>query len=109
MQIEQLKSRQQEKLFHAIIGQIAKQAQHLGSKWNAESWKRFLIDAWANETNQMTGISKLVPSLDGERIVQLGMQSRRFTKEQAISFTEWLLYWAATNGVTIEDKSDSYV
>lgn len=95
----------QNKMFHAIIGQIAKQAQHLGSRWNAESWKRFLIDQWSSETNQ-TNISKLAPSLDGERIVQLGMQSRRFTKEQGMSFTEWLLYWAATNGVTIEDRRD---
>lgn len=101
MQTEAPKSREQEKLYHAIIGQIAKQAQHLGSRWNQESWKRFLIDQWASETGQTT-ISKLAPSLDGERIVQLGMQSRRFTKEQAISFTEWLLYWANTNGVQIE-------
>ena len=105
MQIEAPKSREQEKLYHAIIGQIAKQAQHLGSRWNAESWKRFLIDQWASETGQTT-ISKLAPSLDGERIVQLGMQSRRFTKEQGISFTEWLMYWAANNGVTIEDRRD---
>lgn len=108
MQTEAIKSRDQEKMFHAIIGQIAKQAQHLGSRWNAESWKRFLIDQWSSETGQ-TNISKLAPSLDGERIVQLGMQSRRFTKEQGSSFIEWLLYWATTNGVTIEHKSDSYV
>ena len=108
MQLDPLKSREQEKLYHAIIGQIAKQAQHLGSKWNQESWKRFLIDQWASETDQTT-ISKLAPSLDGERIVQLGMQSRRFTKEQGISFTEWLLYWATTNGVTIEERRDSRV
>jgi hypothetical protein len=95
----------QNKMFHAIIGQIAKQAQHLGSRWNAESWKRFLIDQWASEEKQ-TNISKLAPSLDGERIVQLGMQSRRFTKEQGISFVEWLLCWAANNGVTIEDRRD---
>lgn len=105
MQTEAPKSRDQEKMYHAIIGQIAKQAQHLGSRWNAESWKRFLIDQWSSETGQ-TNISKLAPSLDGERIVQLGMQSRRFTKEQGASFTEWLLYWASTNGVTIEDRRD---
>jgi hypothetical protein len=105
MQTEALKSREQEKLYHAIIGQIAKQAQHLGSRWNQESWKRFLIDQWASEEKQ-TNISKLAPSLDGERIVQLGMQSRRFTKEQGISFVEWLLCWAANNGVTIEERRE---
>lgn len=97
-----MKSREQEKLYHAIIGQIAKQAKLHGSRWSAESWKRFLIDQWAHETGESTTISKIMPSIDGERVVQLGHQSRRFTKEQAVSFTEWLTYWAAENGVQIE-------
>jgi hypothetical protein len=99
-----MKSRDQEKLYHSIIGQIAKQSKLHGSRWNAESWKRFLIDQWAHESGEMNSISKIMPSIDGERIVQLGHQSRRFTKEQAISFTEWLLYWANTNGVAIDER-----
>ena len=87
---------------HSIIGQIAKQAMLHGSRWNSESWKRFLIDQWAHESGEMASISKVMPSIDGQRVVQLGHQSRRFTKEQAISFTEFMLAWAATNGVTIE-------
>lgn len=98
------KSREQEKLYHSIIGQIAKQAMLHGSRWTAESFKRFLIDQWAHENGEMDSVSKIMPSIDGQRVVQLGLQSRRFTKEQAISFTEWLLYWASTNGVTIEDR-----
>jgi len=98
-----LRSDQQNKLMHSIIAQIAKQAELHGSRWNAESFKRFLIDQWAHESGEMKKISKIMPSIDGERVVQLGHQSRRFTKEQAISFTEWLLYWANTNGVTIDD------
>ena len=101
-----MKSREQEKLYHSIIGQIAKQSQLHGSRWNQESWKRFLIDQWAHEANEMSTISKVMPSIDGQRIVQLGHQSRRFTKEQAISFTEWLIYWATTNGVTLEDRRE---
>ncbi len=101
-----MKSREQEKLYHSIIGQIAKQSQLHGSRWNQESWKRFLIDQWAHESSEMSTISKVMPSIDGQRIVQLGHQSRRFTKEQAISFTEWLIYWATTNGVTLEDRRE---
>lgn len=97
-----MKSLQQERLYHSLINQIAKQAMLHGSRWNSESWKRFLIDQWAHESGEMSSISKVMPSIDGERVVQLGHQSRRFTKEQAISFTEWLLCWAATNGVSIE-------
>jgi hypothetical protein len=98
----EMQSREQQKMYHSIIGQIAKQATLHGSRWNAESFKRFLIDQWAHESGEMDSISKIMPSIDNERLVQLGHQSRRFTKEQAISFTEWLLYWANTNGVQIE-------
>lgn len=97
-----MKSLQQERLYHSLINQIAKQAMLHGSRWNSESWKRFLIDQWAHESGEMASISKVMPSIDGQRVVQLGHQSRRFTKEQAISFTEFMLAWAATNGVSIE-------
>ncbi len=101
-----IRSDQQNKLMHSIIGQIAKQAKIHGSRWSAESFKRFLIDQWAHENGEMASVSKIMPSIDGERVVQLGLQSRRFTKEQAISFTEWLLYWANTNGVKIEERRE---
>ena len=100
------RSDQQNKLMHSIIGQIAKQAKIHGSRWTAESFKRFLIDQWAHENGESASVSKVMPSIDGLRIVQLGLQSRRFTKEQAISFTEWLIYWATTNGVTLEERRE---
>lgn len=95
------KSRDQEEMYHAIIGHIAKQASHLGAKWDAEDWKRFLVWQFAKEVGIETG--KLVPSLDGTGIVQLGMQTRKFTKDQASQFTEWLLAWAAQNGIEIPE------
>lgn len=101
-----IRSDQQNKLMHSIIGQIAKQAKIHGSRWSAESFKRFLIDQWAHESGENATLSKIMPSIDGERVVQLGHQSRRFTKEQAISFTEWLMYWANTNGVTLEERRE---
>ena len=94
------KSRDQEEMYHAIIGQIAKQASHLGAQWSAEDWKRFLVWQFAKEVGISTG--KLVPSLDGTGIVQLGLQTRKFTKDEASKFTEWLIAWTAENGVNIE-------
>ena len=92
------KSREQEEKYHAMIGDIAKQASHLGSKWDSESWKRFLLWQFAKDTNTNQG--QIVPSLDGTGIVQLGLQSRSFTKEQASEFVEWLHAWGAENGIT---------
>ena len=96
------KSRDQEKMYHSIIGCVAKQTKLHGSRWTQESWKRYLIDQWAHETEQ-PNVSKVMPSIDGERLVQLGLQSRRFSKEQATSFIEWLFYWCATNGVDVDE------
>ena len=98
------KSREQEEKYHAMIGEIAKQAQHVGSKWSSDDFKRLLIDQWASETNRKLG--RLVQSLDGDRIVQLGMQSRKFSKEDASEFIDWLEAWGATNGIVFSTKGE---
>jgi hypothetical protein len=100
----QTRSVDQNAMFHSLIGQIAKQAQHAGARWDIESWKRFLVDQWAKETGRSSG--RVAPSLDGERVVQLGMQTRHFTKSEASEFTEWLLAWCAENGINTTHPLD---
>jgi len=97
------KSREQEEKYHAIIGDIAKQAKHMGSKWGAEDWKRLLVDQYARD-RMMYG-APILPNLDGTGIVQLGVQTRHFTKEQASEFVEFLLAWCADNGVELNEKT----
>lgn len=93
------KSRDQEEMYHALIGEIAKAMKQAGSQWSADDWKRLLIDQWAHETNHKGG--KVVPSLDGERVVQLGLQSRKFTVEEGSEFIEWLIAWATEKGIEV--------
>ena len=100
---QQSKSREQEEKYHAIIGDIAKQAQHMGHKWDAESWKRLMVDKYLRETGFMN--SPIIPNLDGTGIVQLGYQTRNFSKEQASEFVEFLLAWCADNGVELNEKT----
>ena len=95
------KSREQEKLYHELIGQIAKQAQHMGAKWSAEDFKRLLVDQFMRDIGESSG--RVIPNLDNTGIVQLGTQTRNFTQEQGSEFIEWLYSWAANNGVTINE------
>ena len=97
----QSRSVEQNSMFHSIISQVSAQAEHAGSKWDAESWKRLLVDAYFAEKNERVG--RVVPNLTGDGIVQLGEQTRKFTKLQASEFTEFCMAWAAQNGVTIND------
>jgi hypothetical protein len=98
---QQSKSREQEEKYHAIIGDIAKQAQHMGHKWDAESWKRLMVDKYLRETGFMN--SPIIPNLDGTGIVQLGFQTRNFSKEQASEFVEFLIAWCAENGIELKE------
>lgn len=41
--------------FHAMIADIAKQAHHFGSTWDANSWKRLLIDQFCKDVGLPTG------------------------------------------------------
>jgi hypothetical protein len=95
------KSREQEEKYHAMLGEIAKQAQHLGSKWDAESWKRLLVDQFCKDSGIKTGV--VIPNLSGDGIIQLGFQTRKFTKEQATDFVEFLHAWGAEHGITYSE------
>jgi hypothetical protein len=93
------RSNEQNDKFHAMIAEIAQQAQHLGAKWSPEDWKRLLVDQFCKDAGISHG--KVIPSLDSSGIVQLGFQTRDFTKEQASEFVEFLQAWATQNGVTL--------
>lgn len=97
------KTREQELKYHAMIDEIAKQASHMGSKWDAESWKRLLLDSFCREAGLKTGV--VIPNLSGDGIVQLGLQTRKFTKEQASDFVEFLYAWGANNGIKLNEKA----
>jgi hypothetical protein len=87
------RSDEQNAKYHAMLSEIAVQAQHLGAKWDAESWKRFLVYEFCKQLGLPQG--QIVPSLDGSGIVQLGLQTRDFSKERAAEFIEFLEVWAA--------------
>jgi hypothetical protein len=100
IEIKQSKrSGEQNSMFHSMIDKIAKQMAAAGSTWTADDWKRLLIDQWAHDTNRKIG--KVCPSLDGERIVQLGLQSHKFTTSESSEFIEFLHAWAANKGLTL--------
>jgi hypothetical protein len=96
------KTRDQEQKYHAIIGDIAKQAQHMGAKWDSETWKRLLVDKYVREIGLT---SQIMANLDNDGLVELGFQTRKFTKEQASEFVAFLICWCDQNGIELNDDS----
>lgn len=93
------RSSEQNNMFHSLIDKIAKAMKVAGSDWTADDWKRLLIDQWAHETGRKIG--KVCPSLDGERIVQLGLQSHKFNSADGADFIEFLIAWAADKRIDV--------
>lgn len=102
---EPAKKRIQEEKYHAMIGDISKQCAFMGRKWETEDWKRLLIDAFAQAMREIgTPLhhdGRVVPSLDHERVVQLGIQSRDFRVKEAAAFIEYLLSWGNEQPVPV--------
>lgn len=100
---EPVKKREQEEKYHAMIGDIAKQCTFMGQKWHANDWKRLLVDAFAKAMREIgTPLhhdGRVVPSLDGERVVQLGIQTADFRVKEAANFIEYLYAYGVENDV----------
>ena len=104
------KSREQEEMYHAIIGEIAGQKRVYGKRLPAESWKRLLIDAFKHETRNDPDLSRewakfgtveLLPALNHPGFVMVGEQSRKFSVRLASAFIEWLLAFQAGEDVEV--------
>lgn len=106
---EPKKKREQEERYHAMIGDIARQCEFMGAKWHSEDWKRLLIDAFAKAMREagtpLHHDGRIVPSLDGKRVVQLGIQSRNFRIKEAANFIEYLFAYGSENGVVWSDTA----
>ncbi len=105
---EPTKKRVQESLYHAQIDEIAAQSEYAGRKWGSDDMKRILVDEFADEMRQagtpLHGDGRLIPSENGRRVIQLGVQTRDFWVSEAAQFIEFLNAWGATRGVVFKEK-----
>lgn len=108
---EPLRNILQNNKLHGVIADISKQSTFQGEMISSEDWKRLLIDGFCRvrqaEGNPLSNHGRVVPSLDGSGIVQLGMQSRKFKKADASEFIEYLIAWGVDQGVKFTDHEQS--
>ena len=100
---EPAKRREQEEKYHAMIGEIAAQTMYAGQRWDADDMKRILVDEFAEEMraagSPLHRDSRLIPSKDGRRVIQLGIQTRNFSVREASDFIEFLSAWCVSCGM----------
>jgi len=103
--LDEFKSRrslEQNAKFHAICGDLAKQMPWAGSRIDTEGWKRLLVDAWARAERKSPG--QIVPSLDGQSVVALGIQTRSLPVGDMSDLIEFAIAYAVDHGVRLNDE-----
>lgn len=98
------KNRLQEKKYHALINDIARQITFYGNKRYApEVWKAKLVEQFDYEMKQMgTPLRKpgrVIPSLDGMRTITVRPSTTGFLKHEAAAFIEYLYAQGVEMGV----------
>jgi hypothetical protein len=89
------KSREQERHYHALIGEIAKQVTFDGGKrYSVDVWKARLVEQFAREKELMgeplRHPGETVVSLDGQRIITVRPSTKQFLVREAADFIEYL-------------------
>lgn len=103
------KTRAQEKLYHALIADIASAVIIDGQRYDRDCWKALLVDQFTQEMQQagtpLTRPGRMVISLDGLRVVTVRASTTQFRKHEAAEFVEFLHAFGAERGVVFRDQT----
>jgi hypothetical protein len=106
------KSREQEKKYHAMIGDIARTVEIGGRHYDTEVWKARLLDEFSREmARQGTPLDhpgRIVMSLDGQRCITVRPSSAKLRKRESSDFIEFLFATGTDLGATFSDPSLRY-
>lgn len=90
------RSSAENRLLHALIGEIAKQVEWAGAKREPEVWKRLLTAAWCREQ----GLSvEVLPALDGHGVDIVPVRTSKLTRGECADLITYVQAWAASHGV----------
>lgn len=86
---------------HAMLGDIASQAEHYGRKWPAGVWKRLTVAAFMRELNEQP---LMIPALDGIGVDVIYEKTSQMGVRQMAKYIDWLGAFGAEKGVTWSER-----
>ncbi|YCH23140.1 recombination protein NinB [Pseudomonas sp. D1-3] len=95
------RSGEQNKKLHAALGDISRQVEHAGKKWDILIWKRLLTAAWMREAGDNP---QLIPAVDGNGFDIVYERTSQLTVKQCANLLEWIQAFGAEHGVRWSQK-----
>ena len=93
------RSNDQNKKLHALIADVARQAEWHG-KHDAEVWKRLFVSAWCRTQGESVTI---LPALDGHGVDLVPRRTSKLTKPECADLIEYITAWAVEHGVDLPE------
>ena len=97
---EPTRSSGENRLLHALIGELAEKIEWAGKKRSAEIWKRLLVAAWCRVHGQSV---EILPALDGHGVDIVPARTSKLTKSECADLIEYIYAWGAEHGVKWSD------
>lgn len=94
------RSDKQNRLLHAMLGDIAAQVEWAGAKRDAEVWKRLLVAAWCRARREQV---ELLPALDGHGVDIVFRRTSQLTRGECAELCDFIGAWCAENGVELRE------
>lgn len=94
------RSSAQNRLLHALFGDISRQAEWMGKKRSAAEWKVLFVSGHSVATKAG---AELVPGLEGE-FCNIRESTARMSKSRLSSLVEYVIAWATLNGVELQES-----
>ena len=94
------RSDKQNRLLHAMLGDIAAQVEWAGAKRDAEVWKRLLVAAWCRARREQV---ELLPALDGHGVDIVFRRTSQLTRGECAELCDFIGAWCAENGIELRE------
>ena len=95
------RSDRQNRLLHALFGDVAKQALWMGASRTPEQWKLLFVSGHAIATKEG---ADMVPGLEGE-FLNLRESTARMSKARMASLLEYVISWGIDHGIEFRESS----
>ena len=90
------------RLLHALLGELSRKVEWAGQMRDAETWKRLCVSAWCRANGESV---EILPALDGHGIDIVPVRTSRLSKRACAELIEWIYAFGAENGVEFTDPA----
>lgn len=94
------RSDRQNRLLHAMLGDIAAQVDWAGKRRDAETWKRLLVAAWCRARHEHV---EMLPALDGHGVDIVFRRTSQLSRAECVELCDYIHAWCAETGVELRD------